>query len=214
MPTVANDEPIYALTPQQLDNFWTFVDKRGPDDCWLWTGLLHRGGKRNEKTYGQYGLFVSSAGGRGKHRAHRVSYFIAHGSLDPTLMIDHLRRNPRCVNPRHLEQVTNRTNQLRGDSPAATNAVVTHCVQGHPFSEENTLIEMVGGLPKRRCRACRNERSAQNRRIEKAPRRPIDVEEALRLRSEGKTWMQVGAAFGVSDVAVTKAVKRALATDA
>jgi len=209
MTMVANDRPIYALTEQQLERFWEFVDKRGPDECWLWTGLLHTGGKHNEETYGQYGLFVARAGGRGKHRAHRVSYFIAHGSLDSNLMIDHLCRNPQCVNPRHMEEVTNRTNQLRGDGPSGTNALVTHCVRGHLFSEENTWIEMIGGFPHRRCRTCRKAASATYRSLERAPRRKIDIEEAVSLRAAGQTWMQVGAAFGVSDVAVMKALKKA-----
>jgi hypothetical protein len=209
MPVTANDAPIYALTAQQLDTFWTFVDKRGPDECWLWAGLLHMGGKRNEETYGQYGLFVARAGGRGKHRAHRVSYFIAYGRLDSALMIDHLCRNPQCVNPRHLEQVTNRTNQLRGDAPAATNALVTHCVNGHLLAGENLWIEMVGEFPHRRCRTCRKASAVRHRSEKRAERRPIDVEEAARLRAIGQSWMKVGAAFGVSDVAVAKAMKKA-----
>jgi hypothetical protein len=40
-------------------------------------------------------------------------------------------------------------------------------------------------------------------------RKPIVVEEAAALRASGKTWTEIGAHFGVSDVAVRKAMQKA-----
>ena len=37
------------------------------------------------------------------------------GSIGDGLVIDHLCRNPRCVNPDHLEPVTTAVNTLRGN---------------------------------------------------------------------------------------------------
>lgn len=78
---------------------------RTPGGCWLWQGAL------NTKGYA-----VLSVGGRGgrRHYAHRLSYEIHVGPIPAGLQIDHLCRVRRCVNPAHLEPVTNRENVLRG----------------------------------------------------------------------------------------------------
>ena len=50
------------------------------------------------------------------HRAHRVMWESQHGPIDPDLVIDHLCRQPSCINPAHLEPVTQLLNVRRGDS--------------------------------------------------------------------------------------------------
>lgn len=114
-------------------------------DCQIWDGA--RSGRR----YG--GL------GRGAERrlAHRVAYEQAHGPIPAGLEIDHLCRNPLCVNPDHLEAVTHRENVLRGVGPTALNARKTHCKRGHEFSPENTYRDPAGG---RRCRQCARDGKA------------------------------------------------------
>lgn len=68
--------------------------------------------------------------------------------------IDHLCRNPLCVRPDHLEQVTPRENLLRGVGPSAKAAKKTHCPQGHPYAGENLGIHRNGN---RWCRTCHRE---------------------------------------------------------
>jgi hypothetical protein len=46
--------------------------------------------------------------------AHRLVWEQTHGPIQPGLVIDHLCRNPACVNPDHLEPVTNAVNAQRG----------------------------------------------------------------------------------------------------
>jgi hypothetical protein len=75
------------------------------------------------------------------------------------LTIDHLCRNRACVNPAHMEVVTNRVNIMRGDTPAARNAARTHCAHGHPFDESNTYHRAgKKGQAGRDCRACIRQR--------------------------------------------------------
>jgi hypothetical protein len=87
------------------------------------------------------------------------------GPVPDGLELDHLCRNPGCVNPDHLEPVTHKENMLRGFNPSATNARKTHCHKGHFFDAENTYIATTGA---RRCRTCLRELQRNWRRRQKA----------------------------------------------
>lgn len=129
--------------------FWQNVNgQAGPDGCWPWIGKLNADG---------YGLFTGS---RRRVRAHRFAYELLVGPIPDGLVLDHLCRNPCCVNPTHLEPVTIRENVLRGVGPSAKHAVKTHCVNGHPFDSVNTHITAQGW---RKCRACEREARAQRK---------------------------------------------------
>ncbi len=127
--------------------FVSKVEIRPDSDCWWWTG--------SEMTKG-YGRFI--ADGRKAVRAHRWAYKHWRGPIPAGLQIDHLCRNRLCVNPYHMETVTNRVNVLRGIGPTARNARKTHCPQGHPYSGDNVYIDPYGG---RACRECHNTRQRQ-----------------------------------------------------
>lgn len=104
--------------------------------CWVWTGIKDKLG------YGNFGFH-----GR-KHTAHRASYLLLIGDIPEGLDVDHLCRNPSCVNPSHLEPVTRSENIRRGFSHERAK---THCPQGHPYSGENLAVLSTGH---RRCRTC------------------------------------------------------------
>jgi hypothetical protein len=124
--------------------FWTRVDASG--DCWTWTG------GRQSAGYGHYSL-----GRRGlKTLAHRFAYELLVGPIPEGRQIDHLCRNHLCVNPDHMEPVTQRTNILRGTSPAAAHARVQTCPSGHPYDEANTCHRSNG---RRSCRTCSRQRN-------------------------------------------------------
>ena len=128
--------------PTGMELFWSKVQRT--EGCWLWTG-------RKANGYGDFG----------KKRAHRVAYEALVGLIPKGLVLDHLCRNPPCVNPEHLEPAASRVNILRGVGPAAKHAVATHCIHGHPFDEENTYRKK--GTHHRDCRTCNRERAARNR---------------------------------------------------
>jgi hypothetical protein len=85
---------------------------------------------------------------------HRLVYEAAFGPIPDGLTLDHLCRNPWCVNPGHLQPVTQRENNLRGDTIPGLNAHKTHCLNGHPFSVENTHAYQ----GKRFCKQCGRDR--------------------------------------------------------
>lgn len=119
------------------DRFWSKVEKT--ESCWLWTAnQIHDG-------YGSFWL-----GGK-MQLAHRVSYEALVGPIRKGLGLDHLCRVRHCVNPKHLEPVTNRENLMRGETLAAAQSLRTHCPQGHAYSLENTYVNR----GKRYCRECK-----------------------------------------------------------
>lgn len=100
---------------------------------------------------------------------HRLSYELVKGPALAHLVVDHLCRHRACVNPEHLELVTNRENLIRGEGFAATQAAQTHCIHGHELTEANTYLrrDRTGRL----CRACRREMGIKRNAKLRAQRR-------------------------------------------
>jgi hypothetical protein len=126
-----------------------YIDKT--PTCWLWTGHI------NPKGY----AYISS-GGR-SYRAHRLTYEMAKGPIPEGLELDHLCRVRHCVNPDHLEAVTARVNQLRGEGPQAQHARQTHCIRGHPLSGSNVYYFGLGKR-QRMCLTCKRARQRNGRK--------------------------------------------------
>lgn len=115
--------------------------------CWEWIGTKGRTG---------YGQVHGGNGKRGLLAAHRVAYEAFVGPIPRGLVIDHLCRNRGCVNPEHLEPVTQRVNIRRGNAPPGIAARKEFCVNGHPLTGDNLRVARVsGGRTKRTCWICR-----------------------------------------------------------
>ena len=124
--------------------------------CLRYTGSITRDG---------YGRVTVSTKTPRTQPVHRVVYEAVVGPIPEGLHIDHLCRNRACVNPVHLEPVTNRENMLRGATVSGINAAKTHCSKGHPLSGDNLLLEKRKDRehPKRCCRTCRRAAEAAAR---------------------------------------------------
>lgn len=99
------------------ERFWSKVDKRGENECWLWKG------RKDKDGYGEFSI------DRKGYRAHRISWQIANGRpprkgfvIAHTPIVCH---NPSCCNPNHLSEKTRQGNSddmridgtvLRGES--------------------------------------------------------------------------------------------------
>ena len=151
------------------ERFWAKVNKDGDNGCWVWTAATSDTG---------YGTF--NAGGGKFMGAHRFAYLELVGAIPAGLVLDHLCRNRSCVNPEHLEAVTQRTNMLRGVAPAAQVIATQKCKRGHDFSDA-----YVASRGSRRCRTC--ERILARKRRNKTGRQnlPPNMRASLYERSGG-----------------------------
>ena len=134
---------VYTRIPL-ADRFWSKVTVAGDDECWEWTGATHKG-------YGKimliHGVFAA---------AHRLAYEFLVGPIPPKMQLDHLCRNRGCVNPAHLDPVTNQENARRG----LRGSLVTHCVHGHAYTQANTFVRKNGRRACRTCNRLRNKNKA------------------------------------------------------
>lgn len=136
-----------------MERFWSKVDRGTPDDCWIWTASVSTSG---------YPTFWGGAE-VGRVHSHRFAYELEVGPIPDGLTIDHLCNRPLCVNPAHLEAVTQRVNILRApNGVAAQNARKTHCKRGHPFDQDNTYVDPNGY---RICRTCRRATDRSRARV-------------------------------------------------
>jgi len=75
------------------ERFWAKVDKRGPDECWIWNGYRNRDG---------YGI-IGSGGDHGPLiKTHRVAWVLTNGPIPDGLCVLHKCDVPSCCNTRHL----------------------------------------------------------------------------------------------------------------
>lgn len=132
----------YVEPPSTEALFFAHVTE-GTNGCWVFDCLTGSG-------YGQFQVEHVH------HAAHRWSYQFLIADIPDELTLDHLCRVRACVNPWHLEPVPHRINILRGEGPAAINARRTQCVNGHPFTSDNTYVTPDG---RRQCRTCIRRRS-------------------------------------------------------
>ena len=105
--------------------------------CWIWLGSLFLSG------------YASFQFGGKNVRAHKFSYEKERGPVPHGMVLDHICRMKCCVNPDHLECVTQKINMRRHFSKH--HKYKTHCPKGHPYSGENLYVNPKG---QRVCREC------------------------------------------------------------
>ena len=130
--------------------------------CWLWMGA----------TDGIYGYGKVNQKAHGEKQAYRAVYVKHKGPIPEGLVLDHLCRNPSCVNPEHLEPVTQHENMRRGHYldglrlggtlGSIRRKERTHCRKGHEWNEKNTATQSNGA---RKCRRCHADRQLERNKL-------------------------------------------------
>jgi hypothetical protein len=115
-----------------------------PNGCWIWQ-------KANYKGYG----LIAAQGQKRTLWAHRVSYELKYGPVPEGLVLDHFYcQTPACVNPDHVEAVTQAENFRRNNAPVMVAHRTKTCLKGHPLEGDNL------GIQKGRwafCRICKKQ---------------------------------------------------------
>ena len=96
---------VHPIVEGDLRGVYDEEDRGHDTPCWIWRGQPNREG---------YGTCVMTRGEYGTRLAHRAVYALLVEPVEPGRPLDHLCRVPMCVNPDHLEPVTNATNVQRG----------------------------------------------------------------------------------------------------
>ncbi len=104
---------------------------------------------------GEYGSFDVD---KKTVRAHRYVYQAFRGPIPDGLVLDHTCRLKCCVNPWHLDPVTNMENLQRSPLYMSNR---THCSKGHEYSGDNLFRRSNGW---RGCKACIREASIKYER--------------------------------------------------
>jgi len=135
-----------AKSIKQLAPLWDRLAARisiasGASGCWMWTGTRTKQG---------YGNLCSSV--KRTNIAHRLVYEALVGPIPEGLHLDHLCREPGCVNPQHLEPVTLAENIRRGVRPT-----YKYCKRGHERTSTNLHpITRSGRVVAKVCLICRD----------------------------------------------------------
>jgi hypothetical protein len=127
------------------------VDSNG---CWIWQASKLKSG---------YGLFTNE--NRKTVTAHRWIWEYTHGAIPDEMVIDHICRNTSCVNPKHLQVITQSEN-IKRSLTVIRRSERTHCRNGHEFTPQNT--KYVTGQRGRRCGICAKQ-SVKRARIKSLP---------------------------------------------
>jgi len=143
----------YKLSESDIQRFWSKVVKT--DSCWSWNG------SHNPDGYPTFWLAYLNR----CPQASRIMYSLMIGDVPEGNQeaIDHKCNNPGCVNPDHLQRITQQANVLRSKGVCAKNAAKALCHRGHPLTPFSKSTH--ADKPWRSCKVCAKERTAERRRL-------------------------------------------------
>lgn len=130
------------------------ITSDNPNGCWSWRGTTALRGYAR--------VYTRLADNKRVYvLAHHVSYMLHVGNIPLGLQINHHCDNPICTNPSHLyagTQYENVQDRVRRGRSKGGGWDKTHCVKGHEYTPENTMLDKRGY---RKCRECDKAHSSK-----------------------------------------------------
>lgn len=81
-----------------MSRFWSLVNRRTADECWVYQGYV------SDRGYGHFSI------GHQRIGAHRFAWLVSRGDIPTNRVVCHNCDNTRCVNPSHLRLDTQKGN--------------------------------------------------------------------------------------------------------
>lgn len=179
------------------ENFWKYVQRGKPDECWLWTGARWSSG------YARYGKRGSG---------HRRMYEEENGPIPPGLIVRHSCDRKLCVNPRHLLIGTYRDNSQDAKIRGRLNSPVgdRNGSRRHPERLARGKDHWTARTPEKIARGDRQgsrKRLLTNEAVHyTAKLKRSDIPMIKKLRASGLSRREVGEKFGISKLTVWRIV--------
>lgn len=146
--------------------------------CWRWQGVLNKKGYALKRIGKENGV-------------HRISYKFFIGPIPEGLVIDHVLTRGclyrDCINPNHLEPVTNEENWQRGKKPRLRQPE-DFCTKGHSLldpSNQYTKRKRQNGKEGRSCLICRKQATATQSKNRSLKRKLARQQRTNRSDKEG-----------------------------
>ena len=163
------------LMPTFEVRFWAKVDRRGPDECWLFVGA---------RTHSGYGSLNKRVWGEGV--AHRLAWRLATGRVIPEdMLVCHTCDNPPCCNPAHLFLGTQGDNARDRNAKGRAASKVGR-LNGRALLTETDVREI-----RRVYRRGHKSRAGDSRSCVGLARRFGVSEDAIREVVKGRHWQHV-----------------------
>lgn len=118
-PDTGGDINAASFWEALMARLWKRVDRRGPDECWLWLGFTDR--------YGYGSMHVAAESRPSSAKVHRLVWESVNGPIPDGYTIDHACHNDdvkchegndcthrRCCNPAHLRLLSRSDNARLG----------------------------------------------------------------------------------------------------
>ena len=168
------------------ERFWSKVDRSGK--CWLWTAAKMKGGYGGFKWAGRM------------WRAHRAAWLLTYGHIPDNLMLCHTCDTPACVNPAHLFLGTAADNARDAAAKGLT-------LKGD--RNGNHLHPELRPYGQRNGRHTHPETTSRGERVHQAKLTEQTVRAIRHDYAGGQiTFKELGARYGVSNVAARMVVRR------
>ena len=154
-----------SFSPAQQALFWSLVDKKGPNECWPWKGVVYQGYGRWFKIGQQW-------------VAHRVAFALEYGECPGGLTVDHVKvrgcEGGLCCNPAHMEPVTQSVNSAR---------IYSHherpCPHGHGMVKRGRACNACQVEAVARCQRNNQDKYREMKRLQKRKERARQKEATL-----------------------------------